>query len=285
MRQSILVTGGAGYVGSYLTPRLTAMRSCRVELLDADVTAPDLEIPPADVVVHLAGKLNSFGGPEAEIERINHGGTINLVRAVVRRCGGRLPHFVFLSSDQVFASESERVYTEEDPVAPATAYGRSKANAEQHLLATLPRVTILRTAILHGYSHPRRQNTVEFIESKLRAGLSIELYRDVFACPTFIGDLAACVERAIEEQLVGVHHACGPEYVNRCQIALALCAARGYDPSLIRPIDRPESSNIPRYLHLRRSASFQDLLSHHLADGLLAAEPAGRALPAQTALP
>lgn len=280
MTLSILMTGGAGYVGSYLAPRLAALPSCRVELLNADVTAPDLALPEADVVVHLAGKLNSFAGSSDEIERINHGGTMNLAR----RCRPGT-HFVFLSSDQVFGSDPQRVYTERDPPAPETAYGRSKARAESFLLATLDRVTILRTAILHGYSHPRRRNTVEFIESRLRAGQPIELYRDVFACPTFVGDLAACVERVIEERLLGVHHACGPQYLSRCEIAEVLCAARGYDRALIRPIARPESSNIPRYLHLRASTALQDRLSTRIADGLLGVERTTDGSIGQTALP
>lgn len=289
MTLSILITGGTGYVGTYLAPRLGAVPGWQVALLNGDVTAPDLELPHADVIVHLAGKLNSFGGPEAEIARINTGGTVNLAAAVARR-GGRAAHLVFLSTDQVFASDPERIYTEDDAVAPETAYGRSKVAAEQVLLATLDRVTILRTAILHGYSHPRRRNTLEFIESRLRAGTPIELYQDVFACPTFIGDLAACVQRAIAEQLFGIHHACGAQYVNRCDIAEVLCAARGYDRGLIRPIARPPSTNIPRYLHLRPSPSLQDLLVHTLADGLCAAASAesdsgSAGAVAQTALP
>ena len=283
MSLSILITGGAGYVGSYLGPRLAAMPSCRVDLLNADVTAPELELPDADVVIHLAGKLNSFNGPPDEIERVNHGGTINLARKLARR-GGRT-HFVFLSTDQVFRSDAARVYTEEDPVAPETAYGRSKANAEAFLLSTLDRVTILRTAVLHGYSHPRRRNTVEFIESKLRAGEPIELYQDVFACPTFIGDLAACVRRVLVERVVGVHHACGLEYVSRCDIAALLCAARGYDPGLIHPIARPDTSNIPRHIHLRPSPALQDLLTSRLHETLVREPHAGTAVSAQTALP
>ena len=230
-----------------------------MSLLDGDVTASELDIPPADVVIHLAGKLNSFAGAPAEIERINTGGTINLARQCRRDA-----HFVFLSTDQVFASDADRVYTERDRVAPETVYGLSKAKAEAFLLDAFARVTILRTAILYGYSHPRRRNTVEFIENKLRAGETIDLFADVFACPTYIGDLAACVERVVADGIQGVHHACGTEYVSRCQIAEALCAAHGYRRELIHPIARPDSANVPRHLHLQPSETFQDLLATRL---------------------
>jgi dTDP-4-dehydrorhamnose reductase len=261
---SILLTGAAGYVGSYLRPRLAAVGHRRVDSFAGDVTGPDLRVPDADVVIHLAGRLNSFAGAEAEIERVNHAGTVNLAR----RCRPGT-HFVFLSTDQVFASDAERIYSETDTVAPETAYGRSKAAAEAFLLANLARVTILRTSVLYGYSHPRRRNTVEFIESKLRAGEPIDLFSDVFACPTFIGDLAACVERVVADGVTGVHHACGAEFLSRCDIAEALCAARGYARELIRPVPRPASSNVPRFIHLRQSPAMRDLLSTRLADHLM----------------
>jgi dTDP-4-dehydrorhamnose reductase len=258
MARSILLTGGTGYVGSYLGPRLEAL-GYEVSLFVGDINAPGLELPLTDVVIHLAGKLNSFGGAPEEIARTNTGGTINLAR----RCP-RGAHFVFLSTDQVFASDEGRIYTERDAVGPETVYGVSKAQAEAFLLETRDRVTVFRTAILYGYAHPRRRNTVQFIETKLQAGDPIDLYADVFACPTYVGDLAACVERAVADGVHGVHHACGAEYLSRCQIAEALCAARGYRPELIRPITRPESSNVPRHLHLRPSTSFADLLTTRL---------------------
>lgn len=264
MSQSILLTGAAGYVGSYLIPRLAAVGSRRVDVLPGDVTAANLELPDADVVIHLAGRLNSFAGAEAEIQRTNFGGTVN----IASRCR-RGVHFVFLSTDQVFASDADRIYTEADAVAPETVYGRSKAAAEAFLLANLDRVTILRTSVLYGYSHPKRRNTIEFIESKLRAGEPVDLFDDVFACPTFIGDLAACVERAISERVYGIHHACGGEFLSRCDIAEALCAARGYDRRLIVPVPRPASSNVPRWIHLRQSEPMRDLLSTRLEDHLM----------------
>ena len=265
--RSILLTGGAGYVGSYLARRLSALH--RVELLEGDVTAPDLRVSDADVVIHLAARLNSFAGSPDEIERINYGGTINLAR----RCRPRV-HFVFLSTDQVFASDPRRIYTEQDATAPETPYGHSKAMAEDRLLAMLDRVTILRTTLLYGHSHLRRRNTVEFIESKLRAGEPVELFSDVRGCPTFIGDLAACVERAVADSVVGIQHACGPDLLSRSEIGAALCAARGYAPGLIHAIPRPASSNLPRYLHLRPAPALADLLVTRLA-GWLAAQPAG----------
>lgn len=259
------MTGASGYVGTFLRARLEAEGWDDIGVLAADITSPDLIVPPADVVIHLAGKLNSFRGPPSEIARHNYEGTMNLVS----RCAPRT-HLVFLSTDQVFGSDRDRVYTEADPVSPETAYGRSKAQAEQFLLGTSPRITILRTAGVYGYRHPRRQNTFEFIAAKLRAREPIELYDDVFTSPTFIGDLCTCIEVAIDEGVYGVHHACGAEYLSRCDIGAAICREQGFSPDLIRPVARPEDANVPRFIHLRPSPVFASALSMPLAEGLRA---------------
>jgi dTDP-4-dehydrorhamnose reductase len=264
-RRSIVITGAAGYVGTYLSARLAAAPSTEVHLLADDITRPDLRVPPADVVIHLAGKLNSFRGSEAEIERHNYDGTVNLAM----RCDPDA-HFVFLSTDQVFSSDLDRVYTEDDAAAPETVYGRTKARAEAFLLSALPHVTVLRTSVVYGYAHPRRQNTVAFIESRLRVGQPIELYEDVLTSPTYIGDLCACIELALAEGALGVRHSCGVEYLSRCDIGRAICRARGYPESLIRPAARPETMNIPRFIHLRPSDVFSGLLTTTLEEGLRA---------------
>jgi dTDP-4-dehydrorhamnose reductase len=254
------MTGATGYVGTYLRARLQAARAGEVHVLTGEVTAPDLVVPPADVVIHLAGKLNSFHGPKDELERANYDGTVN----VASRCAPGT-HFIFLSTDLVFSSDARRAYTEADPPRPETTYGRSKARAEQFLASTMGRLTILRTSALYGYRHPRRQNTFEFIESRLRAGTPIELYRDVYTCPTFVADLAACIELAMNQGLTGVHHACGAEYLNRCEIGEVICRARGYSPLLIRPVDRPTSADVPRFIRLRASPALEGVLTTPVA--------------------
>jgi len=261
--RSILLTGAAGYIGTYLCTRLEAAPSTEVHLLADDVTAPDLQVPRADVVIHLAGKPSSFRGPDSEVERHNYDGTVNLIT----RCDPDA-HFIFLSTDQVFASDPDRVYVEDDAVRPETAYGRSKARAETFLLSLRTRVTILRTSVVYGYTHPRRQNTVQSIESSLRTGQPVELYRDVLTSPTYIGDLCACIQLAINDDVLGVRHACGLEYLSRCDIGRAICLARGYPESLIRPVERPDGANIPRSIRMRPSDVFDGLLSTTLAEGL-----------------
>ena len=149
MNPSILITGAGGYVGLFLVNRLMQTREFNLNLSFEDVTSSKLMLPHADVIIHLAAKLNSSKASAEETMEINYEGTVN----VVRQCPLN-SHVIFLSSDLVFSSNPTRMYNEADSTCAETVYGRSKALAEDFLTANHPHSTILRAAMLYGYQHP-----------------------------------------------------------------------------------------------------------------------------------
>lgn len=78
--------------------------------------------------------------------RINALGAGN-VAVLAQELGARLIH---VSTDYVFSGEGKTPYLEDDPVAPAGAYGRTKAAGEALVRASCERHFILRTAWLYG---------------------------------------------------------------------------------------------------------------------------------------
>ncbi len=144
----ILVTGGAGYVGTRLANALTAAghavrvldsliygdRGLRpgIELLRGDVTDPAAARAAAAgcaAVLHLAAISNDPTGEldQRLTERVNVGGTQILLREASRAGVAR---FVFASSSSVLGIQAEPDVTEETRPAPITAYSRSKLEAE-----------------------------------------------------------------------------------------------------------------------------------------------------------
>ncbi|MEQ8248827.1 MAG: NAD-dependent epimerase/dehydratase family protein [Alphaproteobacteria bacterium] len=174
---NVLVTGGAGYVGSALVPKLLAAGH-RVTVLDlyiyGDVFASlksdpnlrevkgDLRNPAAvadamrgcDAVIHLACISND---PSFELnpelgKSINYDAFRPLVRAAkaegVRR-------FIYASSSSVYGIKDDPEVTEDLPLEPLTDYSKFKAMCEEVLAEErVPGFTtlIIRPATVCGYA-------------------------------------------------------------------------------------------------------------------------------------
>jgi nucleoside-diphosphate-sugar epimerase len=172
-----IVTGGAGFVGSYLAPRLLATGSAdRVVILDRkapEVTVPGVEhvgcdidraidwVPDAavDVVYHLAAACREPGFTPEEYRRDNVLGTEGVV-AWMRRHD--LRNLVFTSTMMVYGARDERCDETAD-CRPETDYGRTKQAAEAIVRAWQAeapgrRLRIVRPAVIFG-KHERNNFT------------------------------------------------------------------------------------------------------------------------------
>ena len=174
----ILVTGGAGFIGSHLTRRLLAdghevhvidnesngLRStvpAGAHFVHGDVIRPeDLEpvfAKKLDAVCHLAGQVSiirAFDNPVGDL-RTNTEGTVNVVQQCVKH---RVPRLIYASSMTAYG-DCERVPTpESEPCKPDSYYGITKFAAERYVHATAVRpdlgfdfrVTSLRMFSVYG---------------------------------------------------------------------------------------------------------------------------------------
>jgi len=182
----ILVTGGAGYLGSVLVPKLL-VRGHQVRVLDigyfglghlrglrpgVEIIRDDLRrimtdgdfrrelLEGCDCILHLAAISND---PSAELrpeltEEVNFQTTMCLAEAA-KRAGIR---FVFSSSCSVYG-EAEGELTEESAVNPLTVYAISKVKSDNGLMQLADRnwrPVILRNGTLFGYSPRMRFDLV-----------------------------------------------------------------------------------------------------------------------------
>lgn len=175
---TVFVTGGAGYVGAVLVPRLLEA-GYRVKVLDLYIYGdhvldavkdnPNLEqikgdirdrallekkMPGCDAVIHLACISND---PSFELnpdlgKSINYDAFFGLVD-VARDSG--VKRFIYASSSSVYGIKPDQNVTEELPLEPLTDYSKFKAMCEDVLLkAQSPDFTtlVLRPATVCGYS-------------------------------------------------------------------------------------------------------------------------------------
>lgn len=144
--------------------------------------------------------------PEAA-GRLNGTGAGNLAAAAVESGAGML----HISTDYVFDGSAQRPYTEDDPVCPASVYGRTKLEGEQLVRkafsgSPLPWY-IIRTAWLYG---PVGKNFVYTMVSLMNTRPEIRVVSDQRGTPTFTGDLARCMLMLMQSGAdAGIYHYSG----------------------------------------------------------------------------
>ncbi|MDX6512523.1 MAG: dTDP-4-dehydrorhamnose reductase, partial [Gaiellaceae bacterium] len=231
----LLVTGGAGYLGSeiarvalerghdVLATELTNPaphgRAVRVDLRsEADVARIFLRWGP-EVVIHTAYRQR----PDEEVWDAVVRATAN-VAVAADRSGARLVH---LSTDLVFDGELERPYREEDEAKPLVLYGEAKLAAERLVAELQPQALVVRTSLLYGKADPGPQ------EQLALAG-DTSFYTDEIRCPTLVGDVAAALlDLAARDDVSGLLHLAAPDAVSRYELARLLRSAHGADPDAI----------------------------------------------------
>lgn len=155
---SVLITGGAGYIGSRLACKLAGQPNTSVVVLDnlrrgtCEALRPSMEnvrfirgdvrdadllenlTRDKDVVYHLAAEstvLSAQSDPEYCFST-NVAGTLNLLRAA-KKSGAR--RVVFASSREVYGNAEFLPAPESTPLRPCNEYGASKAAAEMYCRA------------------------------------------------------------------------------------------------------------------------------------------------------
>jgi UDP-glucose 4-epimerase len=169
---SVLVTGGAGYIGSHVVRAFgLAGLECVVvddlssghrefvpdevpfvdaSILDAEVVATAMVEHGVEAVVHLAG----FKYAGVSVQRPLHTyeqnvqGTVNLLSAMER---AGVESIVFSSSAAVYGTPNVDVVTEQTPTTPESPYGESKLIGEW-LLRDVARASALRHTSLRYFN-------------------------------------------------------------------------------------------------------------------------------------
>ena len=155
-KKHILVTGGAGFIGSNMVDRLVK-EGHDVTVLDNLSTGSENYLPkginfikgdtanvedvekafvhPVDAVFHIAGcasTINSFNDPFSDVRANFHGG-INVAMKCVEH---KVPRLLYASSMTVYGFVDTLPVTESQATTPVSYYGITKYASERFIHAT-----------------------------------------------------------------------------------------------------------------------------------------------------
>lgn len=228
----VVVTGGAGFIGSHLVDALLARRDVSVLVIDnlrrgrlvnlahhdgderfrfvpGDVRDAEFlreALRGAEVVYHLAAQSNVMGAvsdPRYSFET-NVAGTFNVLDAALR-CGVR--RVVFASSREAYGEAQALPVSEDQPLNAKNTYGASKAAAEAYCRSFMNvfglEIAVLRFANVYG---PRDSDRVIpiWLERALR-GEPLDIYGgDQVIDFVWVGLAVEALLRAAEADIAGV---------------------------------------------------------------------------------
>ena len=232
---NVLVTGGAGFIGSHAVEALLAT-GAQVTVLDdfsngrrdnlpaaherlavvegdiRDLDAVQAAIDGASHVLHLAAQVSvpaSIADPLASCRQ----NVLGFVTVLEAARGAGVRRVVYASSAAVFGMPRELPLTETSPVAPISPYGLEKSIDEQYgrLYAELFRLPALGLRFFNVYG-PRQdpQSPYSGVISKwhgaLAAGAPVRIFGDGQQTRDFVyvGDIARVIVQALAGSATGV---------------------------------------------------------------------------------
>jgi len=234
----ILVTGGAGYIGSVLVPQLLA-KSHRVRVIDSlmyggegllpvvrdpgfefvrgDIREPDAmksALQGIEAVIHLAAIV---GFPACrkdpdQASEVNLGGS-KLLADILGR--GRL--VLYGSTGSNYGAIPDGVCTEETPLNPVSLYAQTKAAAEQYLLEKCDAVAY-RFATAFGISPRLRLDLLvnDFVFRAMRQRHLVVYEREFMRSFIHVSDMARAFLFALDntDQMTGQIYNVGSDGMN-----------------------------------------------------------------------
>src|SRR5262245_46623877 len=158
----VLVTGGAGFIGSHVAERLVR-DGHEVVVFDNESTGLRQNVPPAaryiqgdvalaadldeafaptpDAVCHIAGQVSLIRSyTDASVDlRTNVAGTLNVLQQCLRH---RVPRLLYAASMQAYGDTTVLPTPEDAACEPASYYGITKYAAECYVRATAARADL-----------------------------------------------------------------------------------------------------------------------------------------------
>jgi dTDP-4-dehydrorhamnose reductase len=262
-RDLALVFQALGEVAGYDLPEL--------DIADTEATCRLLDGPAPDLVINAAA-FTDVEGAEDNIEAAflaNATGARNAAELAER---WQVP-IVYYSTDYVFDGSRSTPYPPEEPLAPLSVYGQSKAAGEAATRQANARHFILRTAWLYG---PGGNNFIEKMLRLAAARPALRVVEDEVGSPTHTWDLAEATLALTATKEYGVYHVVNAGACSRYELVREIFLGTGVNTPVTpcAASEFPSKAARPRYSVLdtakyravtgRELRPWQEALHHYL---------------------
>lgn len=251
----LLIIGSRGFVGGWLAERAAASFEVadsaewgRVEITDPDAVRRLFDRARPDYVA-LPAAISDIDRCEREPELVE---AVNAQApgTIARECARAGVRLLFTSSGAVFDGMREG-YGEGDAVSPVNVYGRSKARAEQLVLAAMPQAVIARLSLVLGRARRAATNAaldrwIESWQAEKPVVAPADEFRnaiDVAAAADYMLELLAAPEAR------GIYHIGSADALSRLDIVRRVARALGYPAAMVAPAGTPLAGRAARGKH------------------------------------
>jgi len=187
-----------------------------------------------DVVIHTAaiGSVDYAEKNKEHTKLINVHGT----KIIIDLCEIFGSNLVYISSNAVFDGKKP-FYNELNEINPINYYGKLKVEAEQVVMQSSIRWSIIRPILMYGWPYPEeRGNLVTMWINLLREKKHINVVDNVYSKPLYSDTCAEAVFTAIEKNKNGIFHIAGGDHVSLYDFAKITAEVFELDSGLVHPV-------------------------------------------------
>lgn len=252
----LLITGARGQIGSELVRlgRATGFEilpfgHADLDIGDHDAVSLAIDSNRPDAVINAAA-YTAVDRAESEPD-LAHAVNAAAPEVIARACSNASLPLLHISTDYVFDGIGTRPYLEDDPVAPQSVYGATKAAGEYAIRRVLEQHIILRTSWVFG---AHGNNFVKTILRLSEDRSELAIVEDQRGCPTSAGDIASALLDIVRQIVVdsttvpsdwGTYHFSNRGETTWCGFAQAIVERAAIRGGKIVPVRGLQTADYP----------------------------------------
>tara|TARA_B110000977_G_scaffold28001_1_gene35693 strand:- start:20627 stop:22702 length:2076 start_codon:yes stop_codon:yes gene_type:complete len=268
MRQKILITGGAGLLGTSLYDFYKKKYDLILGLYKTDVklrnvkkiflkykNSKNLEnqiknLNP-DIVINCIGLSNVEICEQNKKKAIES--NIKIPLSISNMCKKLNIKFYHISTDHLYDG-NKKIYKETDKSKPLNFYAKTKLLADNKILLSNKNACIIRT---NFFSNGGKKN-ISFsdkIIKNLKANKKIYLFDDVFFSPIFVPSFAKILEKTFDKKFSGIFNLGSLTPISKYEFGILIAKIFNFNKDLIKPISLTSKKLVIRPMNMSLDSS------------------------------